>query len=407
MAKRVGGLGIKFGAAALIGIGFFVKKAFTAIDATAKLADTLALTTEELVGYQHAAAIAGATTQDVTTAFRRMLKNVSDAGLGLTTAQRAFEAMGLDADKLKGLKTDEIFKKIADQINKIPTAADRARVAQDLFGRSGLKILKITEGGAEGIRKLQAEALKLGIAYSRIDAAKIEAANDAIQRAKSVLQGVINTLAIKLAPLLEATANKFRDLSAETNAFGTIIGDTFKASVEWIKTGSTAITRFKQAFNFLGSMVSGVAFVITGVLNQIGLGFMILGKIVWNYGAAVIQTFKTIGATIKVAWKGMKFAFLDFIDFSAQKFASFISSIADGVAFLTPTLSAGLNAAAEQFSACTGSARYPRQSEPNLFSYGRSNSCWSRAVTCDCCPSLSACATPRASTSPNAYDARR
>lgn len=341
-AKRIGALGAAFGAAAVAGIAFYVKKAFGAIDATAKLADTIGLTTEQLVGYQKAAAISGATTQDINTAFRRMLKNVSDAGLGLTTAQRAFEALNLNADELKGLSTDQMFKRIADQINKIPAAADRARVAQDLFGRSGLSILKITEQGAAGIAAFQREVLKTGEAFSRIDAAKVEAANDAINRAGGVLQGVINKLAIKLAPFIEAAATKFKELAMSSSVFGSVVGNVFMTTVDWLKVSSTALTRFMQGLNLLGAIASGAGLAIVGLRNQIGLSVMQIGAIWWNTTKAIGQAMKTAGSLIKLEWKGIEVAFFSFIELAGTAFSGFLNNIALGVDRLAPGISKAL-----------------------------------------------------------------
>ncbi|MCH8852567.1 MAG: hypothetical protein IID41_07910, partial [Planctomycetes bacterium] len=237
---------VRFGTiAAGVAVGALVlmtRNAFKTIDATAKLAFTLGLATKELTGYQFAAAISGVSSEQLATAFKRMSKNISDAAdAGLSTAIRAFEDLGLSAEGLKKLSPDKQFKKIADRLAGMGDQAKKVRVALDLFGRSGLGLLKLTQDGAEGIAKLQRQAQKLGLTFNEIDAGKIEAANDAITRARSAFQGIINQLAIKLAPLVEALANGF------TN---------------WAMAGEGAAARVQSAFQDVAISIGFVGDVI-------------------------------------------------------------------------------------------------------------------------------------------------
>ena len=86
------------GARALIRIAADTSQA---IDQTAKLADALGLTTNQLHGYYLAAKITGVTHQQLNTAFQRLSKNISDAQFGLTTAVRAFDTLGISADRMR------------------------------------------------------------------------------------------------------------------------------------------------------------------------------------------------------------------------------------------------------------------------------------------------------------------
>ena len=231
---RIGALGAAM--SALVAGGGFVyllKRSMEAIDATAKLADNLGFAVEKLTAYQHGAKLAGMADKELSTGLRRLQKNISDATLGLTTAQRAFDALGISAADLIGMSTDQAFEAVADSVSKIDNQFTRARVAQDLFGRSGLSMLKFLEKGSAGLDAMRKEAKRLGITFSRLDAARVEQANDAIADLRAAIGGLVGQMAIKLAPSITSAAHKLTSMFTE----GTSAADKMEAV--FIRIGST------------------------------------------------------------------------------------------------------------------------------------------------------------------------
>src|SRR5258705_1279886 len=184
-----------------------------AIDANAKLADRLGFTTEQLVGLQHAASLAGVGSEELTGAMEKMLKNIAEAAAGGGAASNTLQQIGLDAKTLANSTPDEAFKLIADGLLTIENPAQRAAATMDIFGKSGQSLGALLMSGSEGIAAAQAEAEKLGITFSRVDASKVEAANDSITRMKAVFTGVTNQIAIGLSPFIDAAAKKFTELA--------------------------------------------------------------------------------------------------------------------------------------------------------------------------------------------------
>lgn len=285
--RAAGRVGLRFGKIlAAVAVGALViltRQSFKAIDATAKLADTLGLTTKQLTGYQLAAKISGVEVGQLNTGLRRLQKNVSDATFGLTTAIRAFDDLKLSAEALEKLSPDEQLKAIADAFKNIPTQAKRVRVALDLFGRSGLGFIKIFEQGSKGLEEFQKRAVKLGIAFSRVDAAKIEAANDAIAEAKLAVTGLVNQFAIRLAPAVELVSNKF---------------------TEWATSGEGAASKITaglekvaRAVGFLGDLWDGLRGIILGwqIVGLKAFKVVLQGAAFFSKRAAAEVKFFTIG----------------------------------------------------------------------------------------------------------------
>lgn len=209
-------------AAGTVALAALYKKTSENIDETAKFADVIGLTTEQLSGYRLAANITGSEIGQLNTGLTRLQKNIGDAEAGLATAVREFDRLGIAVSDLRGLSTDEQIKLIADRFKQLPSTIDRSSVALNLFGRSGISLSKLLNEGSEGINRFQQEAKDLGLAFSRVDAAKIEEANDAFTRAQAISTGFANSLTIELAPVIQAVTESFIDAGKEAGGFGNI-----------------------------------------------------------------------------------------------------------------------------------------------------------------------------------------
>src|SRR2546426_591780 len=75
---------------------------------------------------------------------------------------------------------EEALKGIADGLSKMENPAQRAAAAVAIFGKAGQGMLPMLLGGAEALSAAQREAEKLGLTFSRLDAAKVELANEAM-----------------------------------------------------------------------------------------------------------------------------------------------------------------------------------------------------------------------------------
>jgi len=64
-------------------------------------------------------------------------------------ANNIFEQMGLDADKLKKMGTEEMFFTIGQEIAKLPNEIDRVKASYEIFGRSGSKLAPLFRQGPE------------------------------------------------------------------------------------------------------------------------------------------------------------------------------------------------------------------------------------------------------------------
>lgn len=182
-----------------------VKEAFTEIDEMAKLSDRLGVSMESLAGLQLGAELSGVTGLD--TAMEKFADTLSDAKMGAGEGAKSLRQLGLNAQALINMEPDQAIGKVADAMQGL-AKADQVRVARDLFGRGGSEMVNLLQQGSAGIESMKARAEELGLAVSRVDAAKVEMANDAITEFWASIKGVARSLAVELAPFVTAIAEQ-------------------------------------------------------------------------------------------------------------------------------------------------------------------------------------------------------
>jgi hypothetical protein len=262
-----------FGAAATGATAALTISAARSADQLAKTADKIGATTEALAGLQYAAELSGVSTETMNMALQRMTRRVSEAAMGTGEAKAALFELGLNAQELEQLPLDVQMGMIADAMKGVGSQADRVRIAMKLFDSEGVALVNTLAGGSAELNKLAYEADVLGLAISRVDAAKIEEANDSIFRAKQVFTGLGNQLATAFAPIVTAVATDFRQTAIEQAETGNV--------------GQRVVIALLTAYGKLQDGILGVQ-----------VFFMKLKVATQLVGAAMIGAFSDVGGAI-------------------------------------------------------------------------------------------------------------
>jgi len=251
LAAAAAKIGVAFATAGVAAAAALTKMSMQNVDALAKTSDRLGIATKQLAGLQHAAALAGVENKTLEKSLQNLAVVVSDAADGTGIAKDALLELGLNAEILEQLPLDQQMLKVADAMQGVTNQTDKVRIATDLFGARGVKVLNMIGGGAQNLADVAKEAEHLGIAVTRVDAAKIEAANDAVTTAKSVFTGLGNQLATAFSPIITEIATGFHQSALDTEGFGNIGQDvaaalvsgfgTFLDTLQMIKHGIMAV----------------------------------------------------------------------------------------------------------------------------------------------------------------------
>jgi hypothetical protein len=236
------------------------KRASETIDTLAKQADLLNVLPQSLKTYAVNADLAGVSNEQFSMGLRKMVTNIGAAINGTGAATAELKRLGINVQELAGLRADEQFERIAAKIMGLATQSERLNAASKIFGEdAGARMLNLIQsmGGAGGVT--QAQLAAMNVTLSRFDAAKVEAGNDALTKAKLVSEGFANTLAVAVAPWVEEVGNRIFNAGVEAG--------NFRPQVE------AAIAAVAKTLAFLADAAVAAA-------NTIGTAFTVVGQTV-------------------------------------------------------------------------------------------------------------------------------
>ena len=293
-----GGLG-------LVGIGLTVNalkgmlgENLKLIDANAKLADSIGTTTENLQAFTDVAALSGV--ENGNKLLEMMTRKIGEAKAGSVEAGKQFALLGLSADDLANMDTVTAFGQVATAINGMATAADKAAVANKLFGEQGAKLGPLFAAGAAGIDAAREANDKLGISLSRIDAARVEAANDAMTRVGLAVAGVERQITVALAPAIQYTADLMLKWLQDAGGSQAVVNSGFNTMTRSIGGVADAVLYTKSLFDsirftvgLIGLAIGGGLYLQVAAVFKIAQGLLsVFGKLA---GAAALIAENTPG----------------------------------------------------------------------------------------------------------------
>jgi hypothetical protein len=274
------------------------------IDNTSKLSRRLGMTYGELSGLALAGDLAGVSMDTIGKAATKADVAFVKAAQGSTMAQAALAGVGLSVDQLQNKSPAERFQMMADAIAGLPTPAERARAAIQLFGKSGADLLPLFEGGAGSIRQATDEAQRFGLALTDEQGVAVENMNDAFTRAYSAVSGVVQQVVAYLAPALQNVTDTFTNLIGGIGGanIGQFIGEGILAGAEFFATVADAII---SGLSSVWEYVSSVGAQWSGVWeagNRVAAFLSGVGNSMkFIFGAAILGLTAPITALLKGA----------------------------------------------------------------------------------------------------------
>lgn len=196
-----------------------------AIDDLAKQSTRLAVPIERLEALRLAAELSGVSVQSMDRALRDVAIRTSRAAKGTGEAATAIRQLGLRAQDLAKLRPDQLMITYAEAIAKLENQTDKARITTDLFGESAVELLALFADGSDGI----AGAIELvddyGLSLSRVDARRVEQANDAIAIASKKSVAFARQAVVAFAPVVTAVADVFTKSTGRADKFRMVMED--------------------------------------------------------------------------------------------------------------------------------------------------------------------------------------
>jgi methyl-accepting chemotaxis protein len=233
----------------------------------------------------------GVSVQQLEGAFARLQGTLAGGGEESKKATEALNRLGLSVQQLEGLTQQQQIELFGKQIASIQNPAERSAAAIALFGRSGVQLLPFFDqigNSAEDLRRFNAELSDLD--RSRIDAlgnafdglgvalrgfgqavlaqfaGVIEGVVRAVSSGIGTLNGIIQSIADRVRPVLDAIGRSFASaqdsVSSAVNAIArafTQFGQAVEPVIDFlVRAAQSAFPGFVNALSALGEVVSRI-----------------------------------------------------------------------------------------------------------------------------------------------------
>lgn len=246
---------------------------------------------EALQGYSLAAKLAGVDTEQFGAAVQRLAINIGKTPPG-GELDKALQEINLSVGELRALAPEQQFAAIGDAIAGLPTAAERAAAAVQIFGKQGAALAPLFREGAASIEELRARADRLGIIVDQVQIDNVASMNDAFDLVRATVEGITGQVIGNLAPAVTTVTEEFlkfvEEWSGSQGQGGTGIAN---AITDTLLSGAEILAGVFDSFvgnfdGFAGTLeAAGTAFsVVSNSLKAISEGLRV-----------VFNTFEIVG----------------------------------------------------------------------------------------------------------------
>jgi hypothetical protein len=295
----------------------------SSLDSLNDLSARTGIGVEALQGYSLAAKMAGVDTEQFGVAIQKLAVNIGKANAG-DAFDKSLRGIGLSVAELKALAPEQQFSAIGDAIAQLPTVADRAAAAVQVFGKQGAALAPLFREGAASIEELRARAERLGIIVSETQINNVADMNDAFDLVRKTVEGIVGQVIGNLAPAVTDIANQFLEfLETFQGADGTggtgianaitevlfngaeFFAGIFDSFVNNFEGISTTLADVGEVFRIGGQLLLSGMEGFRAVFNviQIGIDQLLVGfgKVLEGIGSWVSDDLEQFGAGLAAA----------------------------------------------------------------------------------------------------------
>ena len=280
-AAKVGGGLVAAGAAITAPMAASVQAFADVGDALDKMSARTGMSVENLSALTFAAERSGTSIEDIEKASRKLSQNFTDLSLGSAGAAEKFGLLGLGMEDLQGKTPDEMFDIVADRLSKIEDPAQRAAVAMEVFGKSGVSLLPMIADGAAGLEAMRNEAKAMGLVLDRDAADSAAVLNDAIGDFWYTLKAVTVQLGAAVAgpvsTFLQVVSRIIAEVSKWIAENQTLIQIVAAVGVGLLAAGGAilgvagAATALSFILAGIGTAITAIGAVMGALLSPVGL----------------------------------------------------------------------------------------------------------------------------------------
>lgn len=239
-----------------------VKNIFDMVDGMDELSRKTGVSIEALLTMKGVFTDNGASVESLGMAVMQ-LNRAMQSKKGLET----FKELGLEVGQLRQLKPEQLFQAVGNAVGKIEDPMKRIGAATALFGRMGRELIPVfTDPAFKDLGTKQDKQAKVMAA----NAEALGAASDSFNHLLKVGRGFFVGIAVKVAPLWNAMAEKLSkiDFVDAGLAFGSALVSSVKLIAGVIVTMKDAAVAIYKAFENGGASLSAIVQALLGFLTK-------------------------------------------------------------------------------------------------------------------------------------------
>jgi minor tail protein len=223
-------------------ISSFVEMTKRIVETTAAfglMAEKTGISAKALSGLDYAASQTGVTSDALQNGLKLLSKNLVDASNGVAASADSFKALGISTKDASGnvRPLQDVLLDVAAKFHDSEDGATKAKIALQLFGRSGTDMIPFLNKGRDGIQELTAKAEELGITIDGETAAAMDHFEAQLKTMAAQSDAAKLALVSGMVPAMEQIIGSFtqgKDRLANFNQAGKEFGTFLKTATGYV-----------------------------------------------------------------------------------------------------------------------------------------------------------------------------
>jgi hypothetical protein len=216
-----------------------------------RAAQRVGTTAESFSTLAYAASLVHMESGEVEKSMARMDKNIGGLSEGTSSAADAFRRLRLNADSFTGKDAAQAFELISQRISGLPDGIDKSRIAIEIFGRGGIKMIPMMKELAEkGFGGLSSEAAAFGALITGKVSADAEAFEQDLTKLGTAAKGAGRSIVEWFMPAMTEIADAMVSARKEGAGFWTTMWTGWQKMVN-VSIFGTEITNAKKELDDL------------------------------------------------------------------------------------------------------------------------------------------------------------
>ena len=231
-----------------------------------------------------AASRSGESIDSLRVGFTALLRNIEAARDGAAGTTAAFEKLGISTQDIESLSPEQIFKKVAVNLEGIEDPATRSAAALAVLGENGARL----QPALRSIADAEADVKRFSAELDRLDVARLADMGEGFDDLQTAFSGLGRQLVLPFAGLVEGVTKAFADVIGGVTAIIAPLGDVLGPVLDLLGLLIQAV----------GGLTGVVLKLIGAALEPVAFAFRLGGEAIEYVSGALDYLFKEINSGI-------------------------------------------------------------------------------------------------------------